>query len=110
MPDLLPDSDWNWQGKLLTLAATLAIGALPMFGWRRVGLTLAQAPGSLKAALPVLVLYCAFFVMIALAFPHGTARSDVVAFQQIRRSLGKERVVPDVGVRGGGVTIKKTPI
>src|SRR3546814_2362555 len=52
MPDLLPDSDWNWQGKLLTLAATLAIGALPMFGWRRVGLTLAQAPGSLKAALP----------------------------------------------------------
>src|SRR3546814_11366948 len=20
MPDLLPDSDWNWQGKLLTLA------------------------------------------------------------------------------------------
>jgi len=56
MPNLLPDSDWNWQGKLLALAATLAIAALPMFGWRRVGLTLAQSPGSLKAALPVVAL------------------------------------------------------
>lgn len=90
MPDLLPDSDWNWQGKLLTLAATLAIGALPMFGWRRVGLTLAQAPGSLKAALPVLVLYCAFFVMIALAFPSGTASADDVAFQLTMPGLEEE--------------------
>ncbi len=39
LPALLPDSDWNWEGKILALAATLAIAALPAFGWRRVGLT-----------------------------------------------------------------------
>src|SRR3546814_12225978 len=61
-----------------------------MFGWRRVGLTPAQAPGSLKAALPVLVLYCAFFVMIALAFPSGTASADDVAFQLTMPGLEEE--------------------
>lgn len=90
LPDLLPDSDWNWQGKLLALAATLAIAALPMFGWRRIGLTLAQAPGSLKAALPVLVLYCAFFVAIAVAFPSDTASAEDVAFQLTMPGLEEE--------------------
>jgi hypothetical protein len=36
LPNLLP-GERNWQGKLLALAATLAIAALPAFGWRRVG-------------------------------------------------------------------------
>lgn len=90
MPNLLPDSDWNWQGKLLAFAATLAIATLPMFGWRRVGLTLAQAPGSLKAALPVLILYCAFFVVIAVAFPSGTASAEDVAFQLTMPGLEEE--------------------
>lgn len=90
MPNLLPDSDWNWQGKLLALVATLAIAALPIFGWRRVGLTLAQAPGSLKSALPVLVLYCAFFVGIAVAFPGGTASGEDIAFQLTMPGLEEE--------------------
>lgn len=81
MPDLFAGSDWNWQGKLLALGATLAIAALPMFGWRRVGLILAQAPRSLKAALPVLLLYCGFFVAIALVFPSEPASRDEIAFQ-----------------------------
>lgn len=47
---LFPDEDgWNWVGKLLALAATLAIAALPAFGWRRAGITLRQAPGSWPA-------------------------------------------------------------
>ena len=33
LPDLLPDGDWNWQGKLLALAAALAIAALPMLSY-----------------------------------------------------------------------------
>jgi len=90
MPNLLADSDWNWQGKLLALAATLAIATLPRFGWRRIGLTLAQAPGSLKAALPVLVLYCAFFVAIAVAFPTGTATGEDIAFQLTMPGLEEE--------------------
>lgn len=78
---LLPQSDWNWEGKLLALAATLAIAALPGFGWRRVGLTLKQAEGSLKSAVPVVILYCAFFAAIALAFPGEPGSPESIAFQ-----------------------------
>ena len=60
LPDLLPAADRNWQGKLLALAATLAIASLPAFGWRRVGLTLRQEPGSLRDSIPVVLLYCGF--------------------------------------------------
>ena len=31
--------EWNWQGKLCAPVATLAFATLPMFGWRRSGLT-----------------------------------------------------------------------
>jgi uncharacterized protein len=88
-PDLL-QGDWNWQGKLLALAATLAIAALPMFGWRIVGLKLAQAPGSLRAALPVVALYCAFFVALALVFPNGEAGAEDLAFQLTLPGLEEE--------------------
>jgi uncharacterized protein len=90
VPNLMEGSDWNWQGKLLALAATLAVAALPMFGWRRVGLTLAQAPGSLNAALPVAALYCAFFVAIAAAFPDSTASVEDIAFQLTMPGLEEE--------------------
>jgi membrane protease YdiL (CAAX protease family) len=80
LPSVLP-GNWNWQGKLLALSATLAVAAHPAFGWRRVGLTLAQAPGSLPAAAPVALLYCAFFVAIALMFPGDDATTEDVAFQ-----------------------------
>ena len=90
MPNLLPGATLNWQGKLLALAATLAIAALPLFGWRRVGLTLAQAPGSLRAALPVLALYCGFFVVMALVFPDGEASGEDIAFQLTMPGLEEE--------------------
>lgn len=81
---LVPDfigGDWNWQGKLLALCATLVIAALPAFGWARSGLRLSQDTGSLKASIPVAALYCAFFVAIALAFPSGKTNAEEVAFQ-----------------------------
>ena len=90
VPDLLPDSSWNWQGKLLALAATLALAALPAFGWRRVGLTFTQAPGSLRAALPVLAIYCGFFLAIAVAFPNDAATAEDVAFQLTLPGLEEE--------------------
>jgi uncharacterized protein len=89
-PDLLAGSDLNWQGKLLALVATLAIAAHPSFTWRRVGLTLEHNPGSLRAALPVALLYCAFFVAIALAFESGTASSEDIAFQLTMPGLEEE--------------------
>lgn len=89
LPDLI-GGEWNWQGKSLALTATLIIAAMPAFGWRRVGLTLSQEPGSLKAAIPVALLYCAFFVVIALAFPSGEADSETVAFQLTMPGLEEE--------------------
>lgn len=81
LPDLIPAADWNWQGKSLALALTLLVAALPAFGWRRVGLTMRQARGSLIFAIPVALLYCAFFVFLALHFPGGSSDAEEIAFQ-----------------------------
>ncbi len=89
-PDLLPASDWNWQGKILALAGTLAIASLPWFGWKRSGLTLVQSAGSLKSCVPVAVLYCLFFLVVALAFPSEPASTETVAFQLTMPSLEEE--------------------
>lgn len=86
----VPGSHWNWAGKGLALAGTLAIASLPVFGWRRVGLTLAQRPGSLRKAIPVVLLYCAFFLVIALVFPSDRPTSDDVAFQLTMPGLEEE--------------------
>lgn len=89
-PQLLPDSAWNWQGKVLALATTLAVAALPAFGWRRSGLTLVQAPGSLKTALPVAGLYVGLFLVLALAFPNDRASPETIAFQLTMPGLEEE--------------------
>ena len=89
LPEMIGGS-WNWQGKLLALCATLVIASLPAFGWRRVGLTFSQAPGSLRAALPVAALYCAFFITIALAFPGGSADVETAAFQLTMPGIEEE--------------------
>jgi membrane protease YdiL (CAAX protease family) len=88
---LIPSvGEWNWIGKALALAGTLAIASRPMFGWRRVGLTLAQKPGSLRSAIPVALIYCGFFLAIALAFPSDGATGEDVAFQLTMPGLEEE--------------------
>ncbi|MGB3470840.1 MAG: CPBP family intramembrane glutamic endopeptidase [Erythrobacter sp.] len=89
LPDLI-GGEWNWQGKLFALAATVAIAASPAFGLRRAGFTFSQEPGSLKAALPLAALYCGFFILIAVAFPAGQFRSEDVAFQLTMPGLEEE--------------------
>ena len=81
LPHLLPPSQWNWQGKLLALAATLIIAALPGFGWHRAGLRGKQAPDSLVSCIPVALVYCAFFAVIAWLYPSGPASHETIAFQ-----------------------------
>lgn len=81
LPRLIPPSDWNWQGKLLALAATLAIAALPAFGLRRSGLTMAQAKGSLASSVPVTILYCLVLGVLAHFFPSPPASRETIAFQ-----------------------------
>jgi uncharacterized protein len=91
LPHLLPASQWNWQGKILALAATLIVASVPAFGWRPSGLTLVQAKGSLKRCIPVALLYCLFFAVMALVFPDRSAASpETVAFQLSMPGLEEE--------------------
>jgi len=89
LPDLIPGR-WNWQGKLLALAATLAVAALPAFGWTASGLTLRQNPSGLKSALIVAGLYCLLFIGLALAFPNEPASVETIAFQLTLPGLEEE--------------------
>ncbi len=81
LPNLFVGVHWNWEGKLLALAATLVIASLPMFTWKQSGLTFAQNANSLKSTLLVFVLYCGFFLLLALAFPNGKSDGEEIAFQ-----------------------------
>ncbi len=92
MPRLLPASDWhwNWQGKIMALAVTLAIAALPSFGWRNAGLTMRQTAGSLPSCIPVALLYCLFFAALAYFFPSEPASRETVAFQLTMPGLEEE--------------------
>lgn len=88
---VVPDwigGDWNWQGKLAALAATLALAALPVLGWRASGLTLRQA--HLKGPLVVAALYGLLFVGLALAFPNEPADAETLAFQLTMPGLEEE--------------------
>jgi membrane protease YdiL (CAAX protease family) len=90
---LVPDmfgGDWNWQGKVMALLVSLAIASLPLFGWKRTGLTLRQKPGAFAGAAIVFALYCLFFLAIALVFPNEDATSETVAFQLTMPGLEEE--------------------
>lgn len=90
LPSFLPQSDWNWEGKLLAMAASLAIAASPAIGWRRIGLTLAQEREGLFGTLAIATAYCLFFVVIASMFPNDTIRADALAFQLTMPGLEEE--------------------
>ena len=81
LPDLIPGSGWNWQGKLLAFASTLLIAAHPAIGWTRSGLTFRQRQGSLAGATTVALLYCGFFLLLASIFPNEAPGKEDVAFQ-----------------------------
>lgn len=89
-PSLPLGGDWNWQGKILALAASLVVIALPGFGRRETGLTVVQAPGSLKLALPVAGLYVGLFLILALIFPNEGLSVEALAFQLTMPGLEEE--------------------
>lgn len=79
-PDFL-GGEWNWTGKVLALSLTLAVAALPVFGWKRIGLTLAQNHEGRKATWLVAALLAAAFTVPALLFPSDQASAEDIVFQ-----------------------------
>lgn len=90
VPDFLPRTGWNWQGKLLALAATLIIALLPAFGWRRSGLTLRQDRKGVRSAVIVTILVGAVFVYFALKMPNEPLDRETLAFQLTMPGLEEE--------------------
>lgn len=90
LPDLAPAADWNWQGKLLALLATLAVASLPALGWRASGLTVRQEPGGRAPVVAVATAYVAVFLGLALAFPNEPASAETIAFQLTLPGLEEE--------------------
>lgn len=89
LPNFPPAADWNWLGKVMAIAAMLAIAALPAFGFRRCGLTLKQERGW-PMALAVLALFCALFFYWAWSDGEGPANAETIAFQWTMPGLDEE--------------------
>jgi uncharacterized protein len=89
LPNYPPDSAWNWTGKFFSFAGMALAAGLPFFGWRKVGLTLRQAPGSRSAWIVFAVLAAVLFL---LAWMNGDGSSDLetIAFQWTMPGLAEE--------------------
>ena len=90
LPNLPADAHWNWLGKILALAGTLAIAALPGLGYARSGLTLRQNKGSMSAALVVLAVFAVLFAYLALIDGEGPGDPETIAFQWTMPGLDEE--------------------
>jgi uncharacterized protein len=79
-----------WFGKSVALTGTLAIAALPAFGFERCGITLRQKPGSWPAWIFTGV-SCLFFLIIAIATGSGHPGSaDTISFEATMPGLEEE--------------------
>jgi membrane protease YdiL (CAAX protease family) len=90
LPRFLPRTEWNWQGKLLALAATLIVALLPAIGWKKAGLTLRQDRKGLRSAIIVALLVCAVFIYFALKMPNAPLDRETLAFQISMPGLEEE--------------------
>ena len=81
LPRLIPAGDYNWQGKLLALAATIAVASTRAFGWRDTGLTIRQDANERAWVALVCALYAGLFLGLALLLPNEPASPEQIAFQ-----------------------------
>ncbi len=89
LPEIIPDANWNWTGKLASFALMLAIASLPVLGWKRVGLTLDQGE-HWRAPLVLLIVLSALFVFGAYATRTAPDPFETIAFQWTMPGLDEE--------------------
>lgn len=94
---LIPNTEWNWQGKLAAIVLSLVmIGVLLRSGWSRLefGLTLRQYPNSLRATLGVVALIVTLQTAISwYASERSPWDSEALAFQATMPTLAEELMV-----------------
>lgn len=81
---------WNWTGKLLALAGTLAVAAHPTVGYRRSGLTFAQDRRGLPGALTVSALLVLVFGGLAIWMGGEGGSTEDFAFQMTMPGIEEE--------------------
>lgn len=89
LPNLPTDAHWNWLGKILAMAGTLAIAASPLFGFARVGITLRQNEG-LRMPLAVLAVFAVLFTYLAFIDGEGPGDPETIAFQWTMPGIDEE--------------------
>ena len=89
IPNLPVELSWNWLGKVMSFVGMLVVASLPMFGYRRVGLTLTQRPG-FRTPLVVFLGLMGLFVYLAISDASGMADIETIAFQWTMPSLDEE--------------------
>ena len=89
IPNLPADSSWNWLGKAMSLGGMLVIASLPVFGFRKVGLTLKQRPG-FRTPLIVFLVLMGLIAYFAATDATGRADLETIAFQWTMPSFDEE--------------------
>lgn len=89
LPELVEGSRWNWTGKWLATIGFLAIAALPMFGWRRTGITLVQSKGA-RLGWVVFAVLAAGLLAAGFHYGGGPADADTIAYQWTMPGIEEE--------------------
>lgn len=90
LPVFIPAGDYNWQGKLLALGATVVVASTPAFGWRLTGVTLRQESQACAPVGTVCALYVGMFLGLALLLPNEPASLEQIAFQLTMPGIEEE--------------------
>ena len=89
LPHMPEAANWNWLGKCLSFAGMLAIATLPMFGWRKVGLTFSQR-SNFRTPLLVVISVTVLFTGLELVGSSGPDDLETIAFQWTMPSFDEE--------------------
>lgn len=89
IPNFPLESSWNWLGKVMSIFGMLAVASLPMFGFRRVGLTFTQRP-NFRTPLIVFLGLMGLFAYLAIADSNEMSDIEAIVFQWSMPSVDEE--------------------